>query len=172
MAEQQDEATRRLAEAARSARRVMADADPTRVATQLSEVGTQTIGLWAELNQKVVRDLMDVSLNALRDNGRFLARWHESQIDTFCEAQSASWRWWLTLPQAYSDPLRWYQQTMEEMVSGVQRAARLGHQSIDGLGATVERLQGTAEEAARSLDGTFKEATSRMRELQARSEKR
>lgn len=166
------ETTRRPQEGARRQERVTdSGTEAARVASQLSELGAQTIGLWADVNQKVVRDLMEVSTNTMRESARLVMHLQETQLDAARELQSAVWRSWLTWPQAFSDPLRWYQQIGEESVDGVQRLVRLGRRSMEGLGQTVDRLEGSAEQAARSLDGTFKEAASRMHEIQSRSER-
>jgi hypothetical protein len=146
-------------------------AEAARVASQLTELGAQTVGLWTEVNQKVVRDLAEVSASTMREGARLVMNLQETQMDAAREMQSAVWRWWLTWPQAFSDPMRWYQQIGEESVDSVQRLARLGRKSMEGLGQTVDRLEGSAEQVARSLDGTFKEATTRMRDIQSRSER-
>ncbi|MGH7392780.1 MAG: hypothetical protein ACREM3_25500 [Candidatus Rokuibacteriota bacterium] len=166
------EATRRPQEGARRQERAAeTGAEAARVASQLTEFGAQTIGLWAEVNQKVVRDLMEVSTSTMREGARLVMDLQSTQLDAAREMQGAAWRWWLTWPQACSDPMRWYQQIGEEGVDGLKRLVRLGRRSMEGIGQTVDRLEGSAEETARSLDGTFKEATSRMRDIQSRSER-
>ena len=172
------ETTRRPPESARSPESARRQERPTdtgaeaaRVASQLTELGAQTVGLWADVNQKVVRDLMEVSTNTMREGARLAMSLQETQLDAARELQSAAWRWLLTWPQAFSDPMRWYRQIGEEGVDGVQRLVRLGRRSMEGLGQTVERLEGSAEQAARSLDGTFKEAASRLRDIQSQSER-
>jgi|GEM_PF-2298588 len=174
--EQKPQETRRPPErpqesARRQERLTETGQDTARMASQLSELGAQTIGLWTEVNQKVVRELMDVSTTTFREGARLAMSLQETQLDAARDMQAAAWRWWLTWPQAFSDPMRWYQRMGEESVEGVQRLVRLGRRSMDGLGQTVERLEGSAEEVARSLDGTFKEAASRMRDIQTRSER-
>src|SRR5262245_2525233 len=70
-------------------------AEAARVASQLTELGTQTVGLWADVNQKVMRDLMEVSTNTMREGARLAMSMQETQLDAARELQSAAWRWWL-----------------------------------------------------------------------------
>jgi hypothetical protein len=145
--------------------------EAVRMASQLGEVGAQTVGLWTEVNQKVVRDLLDVQADAVREAARMAMGWQEAQLEAVREMQASAWRLWLAWPHLYSDPLRWYQRSTEETVGGLQRVVRLGRRGVDGVNETVDRLQGSAEQAARSLDGLFRDAASRMRDIQARSER-
>jgi hypothetical protein len=167
------EAARKAQEAARRGQERTQEAanESSRIVNQLTEAGAQATAVWSDVNQRVGRDVMDLSATAMRDGAQMMLDLQQVQFDLMREMQGNMWRWWTVWPTMFGEGLRWYQRATEESVEATQRAFRIGRRNVDVFGQAVDRMQASAEEAARTLGGTFRQAASRMQEVQGRMER-
>jgi hypothetical protein len=174
MAEQQQaqEAARRGQEATRRAgeRRREGGEELGRVTGQLASLGAETLGTWAELNHRVSQDLMRVSSGAMEETVRAASEIQQAAFAAWRDAQAAAFRWQTLWPEAFRDPLRWYHRAFEHAVGTMQDAIDLGRRNTETAMRSFDRLQSQSEEAVRTLDDTFRQGATKIRDIQSRTE--
>ena len=176
MAEQQQahqggDAARRTQEARRGSERRREAADEAgRVTEQVASLGAETVSTWAELNQRVGQDLMRVSSSAIEEVVRTTAEIQQATFAAWRDAQAAAFRWHALWPEAFRDPVRWYQHAFEHAVGSMQDAIDLGRRNTETALRSFDRLQTHSAEAARTLEDTFQQGASKIRDLQSKTE--
>src|SRR5262245_60605656 len=100
--------------------------------TQIDEVFSQTTGkavelfsLWADANQKILRELVDLGASTAKEGVRLYAEIQSSAVEAFRESQSFVLRRQADMRDAPRDPLACYQQNVVESVEGAQKAFKL-----------------------------------------------
>lgn len=58
-----------------------------------STLATDTTGVWADLNQRVMQDFADLWLRGARESTRALTQMQEANLEAWREAQFAALRW-------------------------------------------------------------------------------
>ena len=107
--------------------------------------------LWADANRRVLDDLSELSIAALRGQHDAAVRWH------------AMW------PELFADPLRWYQKVLLESVDMAQRTFRLIGANAKALSQAVDRVQATAEQTGQRVLETLSISAPRAREAVRRA---
>lgn len=82
----------------------------------------------------------------------------------------AAYRWHALSPEAFRDPLRWYQHAFEQAVEAAQEAIELNRRHAETAMRAFDRMQTESEEAARTLEDTFRQGASKIRDIQSRTE--
>ena len=174
MAEQQQaaDATRRAQESARRAseRRRDSAEDAGRVTGHYASLGAETLSTWADLNQRVGQDLMRVTSTAMEEAVRATAEIHQATFAAWRDAQASAFRWQTLWPEAFRDPVRWYQHAFEHAAGVMQDAIDLGRRNTETTMRSFDRMQTHSAEAARTLEDTFQQGASKIRDLQSRTE--
>jgi hypothetical protein len=167
------ETARKASDAARKTQERAKDAanEATRLAGQLASVGTETMAVWADVNQQIAHDVMEMSSTAVVEGARLLSELQAANLEALREMQAAAFRWQTLWPEAFRDPIRWYQRAMEESIDTAHRTFGLSRRNAETMTQTFERMQSSAEEAARTLQDTFKAAASKMQDVYARTER-
>jgi hypothetical protein len=166
MAEQQqqgqDKGARAQEAARRSGERRRESVDEaTRVAGQVASLGAETVGTWTELNQRLAQDL---------ETARALSETQQTSLAAWRDAQRTAFQWYALWPEAFRDPVRWYQHAVEHAVGTMQEAFDLGRRNAETATRTFDRLQSQSEEAAKTLEDTFRQGASKIRDIQTRTE--
>lgn len=175
MAEGQQGAQDKGARAADNARRAperrheSAD-DVTRVTGQLAALGAETLGTWTELNQRLNQDFMRMSASAMEETARAASEVQQASLAAWRDAQSAAFRWQALWPEAFRDPVRWYQHAVEHAVGTGQEAFDVGRRNAETAMRSFDRLQNHSDEAAKTLEDTFRQGASKIRDIQNRTE--
>lgn len=136
---------------------------------QAAGTAVETLAVWAEANQRVLRDLVELGSGTLREGVRLYADLQRTAIDAVRETQAAALRWQGGLSGAASDPSALYRQAVEESVSGAQRLFRLAEENALAMTRAAERMQAAAESAGKSIQETCASTASRLRELYAKA---
>jgi hypothetical protein len=142
-----------------------------RVAGQLVGLGTEALTVWADVTQKALRDMLQLSSQATQEGARQLADWQQANVDLLREMQTAMFRWHTMWPEALRDPIHSYQRALEEAIDGTQRIFELTRRNAEAATSSCQRLERAAEDASRTLGETFRQASSRMHEVYARSDR-
>jgi hypothetical protein len=79
-------------------------------------------------------------------------------------------RWQTLWPEAFRDPVRWYQHALQHMVTTMQDAIDLNRRNAETVMRSFDRMQTQSEEAAKTLEDTFRQGASKIREIQTRTE--
>ncbi len=110
-----------------------------------------TTAAYLEMNQRLIGDLMELSVGTAKENARLVAELQMAAIDALHESQAAVLRWQSMWPDAVTNPLRWHQTAMAELVASTQRAL-----SFAGAGARVvmqaaDRMQAATVDTSRRV---------------------
>jgi hypothetical protein len=161
------EATRRVQETVR--RGGEAAREVTRVAGQTAGIGADVMVAWADANQRVVRELMDLWIGTARESARLYGELLQSSFVTMREFQAAALRYQVMWPEAMRDPLGWYQKALEENMERTQKAFRAIGGNAEALSQSVERLQSSAEKAGRGIQEAFSEAATKVKDASSQA---
>jgi hypothetical protein len=168
-ARQSQEAAARRQQQAQQARETAKDT--ARVAGQLAGLGTETLTVWSDVSQHALRDMLELSAQATQEGARQLVEWQQMNVDLLRHLQAAAFRWQAIWPEAFRDPIRGYQHALEESIDVTQRAFEITRRNCETVTQGCQRLERAADDATRTLGETFREATSRMQDVYARSDR-
>jgi hypothetical protein len=131
---------------------------------QVSGKTVETLTVWAEANQRVVRELVDLSVGAAKEGVRLYAELQQGAIEAVRDGQASAMKWQASWHEAPKDPMQWYQKTLVETVDGAQKFFRLLEGNAQAVTRSAERLQASAEQAGKGIQETFETAVSRMKD--------
>lgn len=126
-----------------------------------------TITVWADTNQRVLRALADLSAATTAESVRLYAELQQSGLEALRDAQASALRWQSTWQAAPRDPLAWYQRTMADGVEATQKWFRLIEDQAQAVTRTAERMQATAEQAGKGIEASVTEAVTKLKEVYA-----
>ena len=127
----------------------------------------EALTLWAEANQKVFRDLADLSANTAKEGARLFAELQASAVEAVKEGQA----YWLQRQGEgdvwQKDPFAWYQKSLLEGTERTQKAFKLVEGNAQAIARSAERVQATAEQTAREIQQTFASVAEKAKALYA-----
>jgi hypothetical protein len=145
--------------------------DATRVSAQLAGLGSEAMAVWGDVTQRALRDVAELSARTTQEGVRQYTEWQQMNMDLVREAQAAMFRWQTIWPEAFRDPIRYYQRTLEESIEATQRVFHASRRNAETMMEACQRLEHASQDATRSLGETFREASSRMQDVYARSDR-
>lgn len=149
---------------------VMQDAAKAQeVLNQATGKGLETLTLWADANQRVLHEMVELSAGTAKEGIRLYAELQQSAIDVFREGQSSAIRWQSSWQAAPKDPVQWYQKAMADSVEGAQKWFQLVSGNAQAVTRSAERLQASAEQAGKGIQQTFTELVAKTKDVYARS---
>jgi hypothetical protein len=141
---------------------------------QDKEIFTQSTGkavdgltVWADANQRVLREMAELCAASAREGVRLYAEMQQSMLEAMRDAQATTLRWQTTWQDAPRDPMAWYQRTMAETVDGAQKAFRRVEDGAQAVSRSTERLQTSTEQAGRGIQDAMTAAATKLKELYA-----
>jgi hypothetical protein len=163
--QQVQDAVRRAAERHREA-----TDEISRTAGRMSSLGAETVGTWAELNQRVGQDLLRISSSTVEETARASTEMHQTLFGAWRDAQTSAFQWQMLWPEFFRDPVRWYQHAFEHGIGTMQQTFEVNRRTAEIALRSFERLQTHSQEAARTLDDTFRQGAAKIRDIQSRTE--
>jgi hypothetical protein len=124
----------------------------------------ETMTMWAEANQRVMRELVDLSVGAAKEGMRLYAELQQGALDAVRDGQASAMKWQATWQEAPKDPMAWYQQTLAEAVDGAQKLFRVIEGNAQAVTRSAERLQATAEQAGKGIQETVTATVTRIKD--------
>ena len=124
---------------------------------QLAGKTIDTLTVWAEANQNILRELVDLGTGAAKEGVRVYAELSRSAVDTLRESQAGAFRW----PSTWKDA----DKAMADGVQYAQQAARRAEENVQVLTQSAERLQASTEQAGRSIQESLAGATAKLRDI-------
>jgi hypothetical protein len=121
--------------------------DATKMVTRLADRGAQTSAALAEANQRVLNEFMGLSIETLRESARIFMQMQQSALEMMRQAQAAALRAQMTWPEAFKDPMRWYQSVCQESMDGARKAFDAINGTSEAVTESVNRLQSSTEQA-------------------------
>jgi head-tail adaptor len=126
-----------------------------------------TMTMWAEANQRVLRELVELSAGAAKETIRLYGELQQNTLDAMREGQSAAARWQGGWPEGPKDPAQWYQKAVADSVDRTQKAFRVMETNAQAVSRSAERLQASAEQAGKNIQETFSSLVTKTKDLYA-----
>lgn len=136
---------------------------------QIAGKTVETMVLWAETNQRVMRELVELGASTAKEGVRLYTDLSRSTLDAFKDSGETLIRWQMSWKEAAVDPAAWYQKAVGEGVSGAQRTVKLAEEGAQAWSRAAERVQTSMAEAGKGIQGTLVGAVSKMKEIYAGS---
>ncbi|HMB32679.1 MAG TPA: hypothetical protein VKV41_01535 [Methylomirabilota bacterium] len=135
--------------------------------SQMTGRAVEAFSMFAEANQKIMRDLVDLSASTAKEGVRLYAELSSSAVEALKESQSYLLRRQSELQEAPRDPLSVYQKGVLESVEGAQKAFKILESNAQAMTRSAERLQVTAEQTGKDIQATFAQVASKVKSLSA-----
>ena len=138
---------------------------PTEFFSQLTGRTVEIFSLWADANQKVLRELVDLSATTAKEGVRLYAEIQSGAVEAIKNGQAFLLQRQTAMQDAPKDPFACYQKNVLESVEGAQQAFKLLEGNAQALTRSAERLQMTAEQAAKEIQATFAQLAGKVKSL-------
>ena len=135
--------------------------------TQGSGRAVEAMTLWADANQRVLREMAELSAATAKEGVRLYAELQQAGLEALRDAQATALRWQSTWQEAPRDPLTWYQRAMTDGVECTQKWFRMLEGNAQAVTRTAERLKTTAEQAGKGIQESFSETVTKMKDVYA-----
>jgi hypothetical protein len=109
---------------------------PSDMYVQFASKTVETIGLLAEANQRVLKELADFTSGAAREGVRLYSEIQQNAVKALSEASGVPWQ-----------PAAWQE--------GYQKAFKLFEGNIQAVSRSAERMQSSAEQAGKGVQEAF-----------------
>jgi hypothetical protein len=133
--------------------------------SQMTGRAVEAFSVFAEANQKIMRDLVDLSATTAKEGVRLYAELSSSAVEVLKESQSYLLRRQSELQEAPRDPLSVYQKGVLDSVEGAQKAFKILESNAQAMTRSAERLQVTAEQTGKDIQATFAQVASKVKSL-------
>jgi hypothetical protein len=139
--------------------------DQTQEAVQdYSNRALDTLVLWTEVNQKVARQLLDLSATSAKEGLQLLTQVQSANIDALRSAVTAVSERQGAVEEYQRNPADWYRNTA---LAGIEQAKQ-GFQVLQGnaqaLTHYAETVRGTTTEATQAVRDAFETVATKVRE--------
>jgi hypothetical protein len=134
---------------------------------QMTGTAVEMFTLYADANQKVLRELVDLSASAAKEGVRLYAELQSSAVEAVKDGQAYAFRRQTDLQGAPMDPLASCQRGLLESAEGAQQAFKLLEGNAQAVTRSAERLQVSAEHAGKEIQTTFAQLSDRVKSLYA-----
>src|SRR5262245_38338118 len=98
---------------------------PSELFSQMTGRAVEAFSLWADANQKVLRELVDLSASTAKEGVRLYAELQSSAVEAVKDGQAYLLCRQGDVQDAPKDPISFYQRNVLESVEGAQRAFKL-----------------------------------------------
>jgi len=133
--------------------------------SQMTGRAVEAFSMLAEANQKIMRDLVDLSATTAKEGVRLYAELSSSAVEALKESQSYLLRRQGELQEAPRDPFTVYQKGVLESVEGAQKAFKMFESNAQAMTRSAERLQVTAEQTGKDIQATFAQVAGKVKSL-------
>jgi hypothetical protein len=111
--------------------------NPSEIYAQFTGKTVETVGLWAETSQRILKEVADFTAGTAKEGVRLYTEMQQNAMKALSEAPP-------TLP--------WQPSTWQE---GYQRAFKLVEGNIQAMSRSAERVQISAEQAGKGIQEAF-----------------
>lgn len=117
---------------------------PNEIYAKFAGKTVETMGLWAEANQRVLKTLADLTAGTAQEGVRLYAELQQNTIKAIGETPA---------------PLPWSPATWQD---GYQKAVKLFEGNVQAITRSAERMQASAEQAGKGIQETLTAVATRM----------
>lgn len=135
------------------------------LSNQFAGKAIETMTVWADTNQRIFRELIELGAGAARESARLYSDLSRSAIDAVRDGQALALRWQGSWSETSCDPTAWYERTVLDSVNGAQQVFRRTEESAQVLGRTAERLNAAAEQAGKGIQESLAGAVTKLKEI-------
>ena len=132
---------------------------------QMTGTAVEMFTLYADMNQKVLRELVDLSASAAKEGVRLYAELQSSAVEAVKDGQAYALRRQTDLQDPPTDPLAFCQRCMLDSTEGAQRAFKLFEDNAQAVTRSAERLQVSADQAGKEIQATLAHLSDRVKSL-------
>src|SRR5213593_2954985 len=147
------------------------DMQDTKQAQEMFKQGSgkvvETMTVWADANQRVLRELAELSAATAKESVRLYAELQQSGIEAVRDAQATALGWQTSWQEAPRDPLAWYQRALTDGLENAQKWFRILEGNAQAVTRTAERLSTTAEQTGKRIQESFSEAVTKLKDVYA-----
>jgi hypothetical protein len=143
----------------------MTNSMPSEIVSQITGRAVEAFSVWADANQKILRELVDLSAATAKEGVRLYAEIQSSAVEAVKEGQSYVLRRQSELQDAPRDPATFYQKGLLESVEGTQHGFRLFESTAQAVTRSAERLQAKAEQTGTEIQATVSQLVGKMKSL-------
>ncbi|HTK91150.1 MAG TPA: hypothetical protein VL948_12930 [Verrucomicrobiae bacterium] len=136
-------------------------AETNEMLSQMTGATVELFTLFADANQKILRELVDFSATAAKEGVRLYAELQSSAVEALRDGQTSLLRRQIEL-QGAPEPAVAYQRGVQESVDGAQRVFRLVESNAQAMTRSAERLQVSAEHASQEIQATVAQLAGRL----------
>lgn len=136
-------------------------------AKKTQEQAVEALTVFAETNQKVLRDLTELTAATAKEGVRLYAEMQQGAIEALRETQAVALRWQSAWQDGPKDPIAWYQKAMAESVDQAQKTFKLVEGNAQAVTRSAERLGTQTEQAGRGIQETLTAAVVKMKGVYA-----
>ena len=133
--------------------------------SQMTGRAVEAFSMLAEANQKILRDLVDLSASTAKEGVRLYAELQSSAVEALKEGQDYLLSRQSEIQEAPRDPFAFYQKGVLQSVEGAQNAFKIIESNAQAMTRSAERLQATAEQTGKEIQATFAQVAGRMKSL-------
>lgn len=123
----------------------------------------EACSLWADANQRVLRELVDLSASVAKEGVGLYSEFQSSAMEAFKDSQARLLPRPGEMRDGPKDAFSCYQKNALESVTEVtQKTFKLFEGSTQAMTRSAERVQVTSERAAKEIQGTIAQLAGRM----------
>lgn len=123
----------------------------------------ETMSAWADANQRVLRELVELSTATAKEGVRLCGELQQGAIETLRTSHAAATRWQNAWTDGAKDPAQLYQRALLNGVDGVEKAVKLMEGQAQAITRSAERIQTSAEQAGKGIQETYATVVERMK---------
>src|SRR5215510_6080005 len=133
--------------------------------SQMTGRAVEAFSVFAEANQKIMRDLVDLSASTAKEGVRLYAELSSSAVEALKESQSYLLRRQSELQEAPRDPFSVYQKGVLESVEGAQKAFKILESNPQAMTPSAEGLRVSGKQRGKNTKPTFAQVASKVKSL-------
>jgi len=128
---------------------------------QLASKTVEAMTVWADANQRVLRELVEFSAATAKEGVRLCAELQQGAIEVLRDSQTAAARW----QDGTKDPTSVCQKALSDSVDGAQRMFKLFEGQAQACSRSAERIQTSAEQAGKGIQATYTAVATKMKDV-------
>jgi hypothetical protein len=130
---------------------------------QLAGKVVETMTVWADANQRVLREFVELSTATAKEGVRLCGELQQGAIETLRGTQSNAARWQGAWLDGAKDPAQFYQKALLNGVDGVEKAVKLIEGQAQAITRSAERIQTSAEQAGKGIQEIYAGVVEKMK---------
>jgi hypothetical protein len=136
---------------------------------QVAGKAVDTLTVWADANQRVLRELVEFSTATAKESVRLYAELQQTAIEALRDSQATAARWQSAWSDGTKDPVQACQKVLLDGVEGTQKAFKLLEGQAQAFTRAAERLQSSAEQAGKGIQETYTAVVTRVKDVYAQN---